>query len=776
MTHSTTLLVCAVLAGVAVAAAAFPVVAMSGLATKAGVDSFAALPSELTTTTAPQATEVYAADNKTLITQFYDENRRNVPLSAIAAIMPKAMIAAEDHSFYTHQGVDTKGVLRAFVANSSGQAQQGASTLTMQFVRMSLTYTAVDNASAVAAGEDTPGRKVREMRYAMQVEKQFSKDQIIERYLNLAPFGHNTYGVHAASKYYFGKQPKDLTIAEAAMIAGLVKSPSYYDPLTTDGYQRTLTRRNWVIGQMVETKAITLDEATAAKAEKLVVKSQRAPNGCTVTKPNDWGFFCDYFRRWWLGQEAFGATGYDRERQLNGGGYRVVTTLDPKAQQAAKKNVEQYLRTGNKHALMVAAVEPGNGRVRALATNRNFKLDDPGKPQNKANTNPKEDGRGSYPNTTNPLLTGGGDVTGYQAGSTFKIFTLVAALQQGIPLDYAINAQARYKTKYRDNSANASCDGYWCPGNSSPSMVGRHNAWSAFGRSVNTYFVPVAEQVGAQNVVDVAKKMGIRFLTKTETDHANEADTWGSFTLGVSGTTPLDLANAYATLAADGKHCEPIPVQEIRDLAGKKLDVANARCDQAIDPEVARAAIDAARCPVGDQSAFGKCAGATESSARDAVGQPVAGKTGTTDSGRTASLVVTTKKLAVAGILADPDWPDTTSKMSHGIVNPAVYETLADAVKGTQAVNFARPSEKLAYGEQRAIPDVTCRSESDARSQLEGDGFRVTVDGTPVASTCPAGTVARTEPGDKTIEGGLVTLLLSTGVAGSASASPPPPR
>ncbi|BCB87277.1 hypothetical protein Psuf_045900 [Phytohabitans suffuscus] len=430
-----TLVLCGLLAGLVVAAAMFPALAASGLAAKAGAESFEALPSELTTTRAPQATEVYAADGKTLISRFWDENRHDVTFAQISEPMREAIIAAEDHNFYVHKGVDAKGIARAALNNSSGGAQQGASTLTMQFVRMSVTYTAPTHADAVKAGEDTTSRKIREARLALQAEKRFSKDEILTRYLNLAPFGHSTYGVYAASQFYFGKQPKDLSIAESALLASLVRSPTFYDPLDAEGKENALARRNWVIGQMVEIKAITAAEGEAAKKQKLTVKGKRPPNGCTVTKPNDWGFFCDYFRRWWLEQEAFGATPYDRERRLNGGGYRVVTTLDPKTQKAARDNVESRLKTGSAHALMVAAVEPGNGRVRALATNRVFKLDNSA---NKPSSNPKKPGRrGTYPNTTNPLLTGG---SGYQAGSTFKIFTLVAALEQGYPLAYAINS------------------------------------------------------------------------------------------------------------------------------------------------------------------------------------------------------------------------------------------------------------------------------------------------------------------------------------------------
>jgi membrane peptidoglycan carboxypeptidase len=771
-----TLVLCGLLAGLVVAAAMFPALAASGMAAKAGAESFEKLPAELTTTRAPQQTEVYASDGKTLLSRFFDENRHDVTFDQIAEPMREAMIAAEDHNFYVHNGVDVKGTFRALLNNSTGGDQQGASTLTMQFVRMSTIYTATTYADAVKAGEDTTARKVREMRLAQQAEKQFTKDEILTRYLNLAPFGHNTYGVYAASSFYFGKKPKDLTIPEAALIAGMVKSPTFNDPLDPEGKERALDRRNWVIGQMVEIKAITPAEGEAAKKVKLVVKGKRPPNGCTVVKPNDWGFFCDYFRRWWLGQEAFGATPYDRERRLHSGGYRVVTTLDPTAQKKARDNVEQRLKTGKKEALMIAAVEPGSGRVRALATNRVFKLDNSA---NKPTTNPKNKGqRGTYPNTTNPLLTGG---SGYQFGSTFKIFTLVAALEKGYPLATSINALPQYPSKYHGGTDSSACPGTdrWCPKNSSPSLAGMHNAWTGFGKSVNTYFVPLEEMAGAANTVAAAKKLGIRFLAPHEIEMANDkeqADGWGSFTLGVSSTTPLDLANAYATLAADGKHCEPIPVQEIKDIDGKKLDVANPRCDQAVDKDVARAAIDAARCPVGDQSAFGECHGSTSAAAYDVIKHPIAGKTGTTDSKRTASLVVTSRSMAVAGIMADPDWPETTENMSHDIVNPAVYETLADIMKGKPRQDFPRPSEKMAYGQQRSIPDVTCQPAEAAKSTLESQGFRVEEIPEPVGSACPAGSVARTEPAGRTVDGGLVVLRISNGVAGPPPTASPPTR
>jgi membrane peptidoglycan carboxypeptidase len=705
--------------------------------------------------------------------------------------MQKAMIAAEDHDFYKHNGVDVAGLARAFVANKgAGETTQGASTLTMQYVRLSIAYSAEKPAEVVAATEDTEVRKLKEMRYALAIEKKLSKDQILERYLNIAPFGAGAYGIFAASQVYFNKHPKNLTIEEAAMLAGMVKAPTSYNPMTRGGRPQALTRRNYVIGQMVEIGAITQAQADKAKATELVVKGKRTPNGCVSVRPavNDWGFFCDFFYRWWLSQDAFGATTYDRERRLKSGGYNIVTTLDPRIQKAAKKNVEQYYKTGMKHphALMVAAVEPGSGKVRALAVNRNYKLDNPQRTINGKSTNPDKRKRkipGTYPNTTNPLMTGGGDITGYQAGSTFKIFTLVAALEKGYPLATSINATSPLKTNYLagygEKSACPGSDKY-CPRNANPSwMNGVRTMWSGFGRSVNTYMVKLQEMVGADNVVDVAKRLGIQFRAGNDARMANDRDKargWGSFTLGVSGTTPLELANAYATLAADGKYCEPIPVQQIVDHDGNKLDVASPRCRQVIKTEVARSAIDAARCPVGDGSRTSRCDGGTATEIRGVVGKPVAGKTGTTDGEKTASLVVTTKQLAVAGILADPDWAQTNKAMNHHLVNPAVFETLRDAMKGLKGIQFTPPSGKIVNGDQRSIPDVKCRPLDEARSRIRSAGFVPSVSGNRVESSCPAGTAAGTNPTGRTIKGGPVTIEVSDGKGKPAGPGNPPGR
>jgi len=779
--NATSLLICGLLAGVVVAAAAFPAVAMSGLAAKAGGETFAKLPSELKDFTSPQITRIFASDNKTQIAVMYDEFRSDVSLKNISPYMQKAIVASEDREFFHHNGVDLKGVARAFVNNNKGGGKQGASTLTMQYVRMSLAYSATNPQEVVDATKDTPQRKINEMKYALQVEKELTKQQILERYLNIAPFGNQAYGIYAASQVYFAKKPKDLTIPEAALLAGMVKAPTSYNPTTASGYPQAVQRRKYVLDSMVATKAITAKQAADSEKVKVPKTVHPVSPGCVNVAKNYWGFFCDFFYRWWLNQEAFGATTYDRERRLKSGGYRVVTSMDIHAQAAARNRITDQISDGNRNALLLAGIEPGTGRVRAMAANRKFKLDDPTHPQNRLNSDPRKKAkkiRGTYPNTTNPLLSGGGDITGYQAGSVFKIFTMVAALEKGLPLATTINAQKVYKSGYIiDPSSPAACPGthFYCPQNAGGGEAGVYNMWTGFGKSVNTFFVPLEERVGAENVVDVAKRFGVKFRAdndKRNADNRDYAHQWGAFTLGVSASTPLDMANAYATLAGDGKYCDPTPIQQISTQDGQKIDVGKPHCVQATSKDVARAALDAARCPVGDQAQLGSCHGATAPAVRGIVGHPVFGKTGTTDHDKTAALIVGTTSIVVAGYLVNPDWADHNDRMSHAIVNPAVWSTVADVMKGKPRENFKKPDDKkIGQGDQRSIPDVTCKPIEEAKSRLRDAGFQPSVGGA-IDSNCPAGTAAGTSPSDRTIRGGFVLIQPSNG-KGNQQTQPP---
>jgi membrane peptidoglycan carboxypeptidase len=790
--NAASLLLCGILAGVVVAAAAFPVIAMTGLAAKAGVDQFGELPAVLQEPSPPQNTYIYASDNKTRLATFYDENRHDISLSDVPMVMRNAIIAAEDQRFYEHNGIDLQGIIRAYVHNQQGDTEQGASTLTMQYVRNAITYSATSPAEIIAATEHTGARKLREARLALAIETKYSKDEILERYLNIAAFGHGTYGIYAASQVYFGKEPKDLTLAEAALLASLPQAPTKYDLTTPDGYAKAIARRAYVLGQMVKMGKISQADANAASQDKTKVTGKRTPNGCISTVNPAWGFFCDYFYRWWIANPAFGPDEESRAYKLKSGGYRVVTTMDVTVENSAKKHLEEQVSTGNKNALMIAAIEPGSGKVRALAVNRNYGLDTS---KNAISSDPRLARlgiRGTYPTTTNPLLTGGGDISGYKSGSTFKIFTVLTALENKYPLDFTINAHSPYHSNYivgiGDLSACSDHSGKWCPVNSNPQwMDGPRNMWTGFGRSVNTYFIPLQAMLGTENVVAMAKRLGMVFRASKDkeiTDSVGESHAFGPFTIGVTDTVPLELANAYATVAAEGKYCKPIPLQQLFDRDGHELKgVADPICSQVVNAEIARAAADIARCPVMDPGGLGRCNGGTGTwingrTLAQTVGYPVIGKTGTADENWTANLIMSTKQLTVAGVLANPDYAETPQGFdAANKVNTAVAYTLRDSMKGKRKFQFAVPTNQaLIFGKRVNIPNVTCKSISDATRMITGAGFSVSVDPTPVPSSCPVGTVAKTDPAGSSSKGTEVTLYTSKGgPTPSPTIGPPPP-
>ncbi|WP_091076035.1 transglycosylase domain-containing protein [Micromonospora nigra] len=696
-----TLVLAGTLAGL-VLVAALPGNLVLGFAAKAALNSHAALPEALRNPATPQRSYLYANDGKTLVTTFYEVNRTDVALSDIAPAMRQAIVAVEDRRFYDHGGTDLRGMFRALVANVTGGSTQGASTLTMQYVRNVLkadpNRTAEERA---AATEQTVGRKLQEIRYAAALEERLSKDEILNRYLNIAYFGSGAYGVAAASQRYFGKEPAELTLAEAALLAGLVQSPEAYNPINGDT-DAALARRADVLDAMADTGAITAAQATETKAEKLALRPTAQPNGCTAVDGDhdNWGFFCDYLRQWWLARPEFGGTVEERRQALRRGGYTVVTSLDPQVQATAQKQATAVYGHDSERALPIAAVEPGTGRILAMAVNRHFSLD----------ANPE--GQANYPNTVNPLISGGDDVAGYQAGSTFKMFTMLAALEAGKPLSTGFDAPSRLPTRYPAEGY-GSCGGRWCPANATPEwMDGYRMMWDAFGRSVNTYFVWLAEQVGPDKVVEMAQRLGIAFRAESDaTFAADNAADWGAFTLGVASTTPLDLANAYATVAAEGTYCAPLPVVSVTTSDGEQLPVGEPACKRVLEADVARAAIDAARCPVGQQSSNHQCNGGTAPAVDQILGgRPVAGKTGSSESNATETFVGFTPQVAVAGIAANPDDPsDLVGGAVQGQVIEAVAQVIATAVDGQEEQEYAAPSRELVGEPRRPAPRAARR-------------------------------------------------------------------
>ncbi|MDN3239035.1 transglycosylase domain-containing protein [Glycomyces tritici] len=687
------------LAGLAIAALVFPLAAMAGLSAKAGFDSIDTLSVEVTETDPPLTSYVYAADGETLVSLFYDEFRRHVPLDEVAPVMQQAMVSAEDARFYTHNGVDYRGIVRAMVANnSSGGVEQGASTITMQYVRGALQLNAESIDEVIEATEQTATRKLREARLAMAVEEQLTKDEILERYLNQAYFGHNAYGIFAAAQVYFSKHPSELNLQESATLAGLVQAPSAYDPITSD-QSRALERRNWVLDRMVDIDYLSRGDASEVRGLPIELAVSDPPNSCIGIQgtPTEFGFFCDYFRRWWREQDAFGATPAERERELRQGGYTIITTLDPELQKTANKHVNSAKGQESRLAHGAVVMEPGTGRIKAMGLNRTFSYD---QKHNGPHSNPSFDRKGNYPNTVNPVL-GGGAEGGYQAGSTFKVFTMLAALDAGYPLDYNINSPNRVATSFV--SATTACGGRWCPKNGSAAMAGTRDMWSGFGMSVNTYFAQLIDRVGADKAVEMAERMGLQWRSEGDAYYASEErrSGWGPFTLGVSDVQPIEMTNVFNTLAAEGLYCEPIPAMRIIDPHGKELDAATPRCHQELDADVARAATDAGRCVTETERKGAQCGPwGTSRVVGELAGRPVAGKSGTTDGDRASWFLGYTPQLTVGAFMADPDYIfNPVGKSNTTKSKETAGKIFRDALKGVEEVKFKPPSHDIMYGD-----------------------------------------------------------------------------
>ncbi|MFL6003953.1 MAG: transglycosylase domain-containing protein, partial [Nocardioides sp.] len=325
--------------GVLVAGLAIPFAGALGLGAKSVSKSMKNFPIKVSAEPLAQRTRVLDAHGK-LIATFYDQNRVYVPLAKIAPVMQKAVIAIEDSRFYQHGALDVKGTIRAFVKNQANDGvTQGGSSITQQLAKMTQLNQARNKDEREAAIDDTYKRKLQELRLAVAFEKNYSKDWILERYLNIAYFGDGTYGVQSASRRYFSKDASELTTAEAALLAGLVKNPVGYDPTTFP--DRALSRRNTVLSRMAAVGDIPQAEADQLAATDLGLKVSPSRNGCLGSKA---AFFCDYVRRYLLADPSLGKTVEDRQTLLNSGGLTVKTTLDLRFQEAADRATSAHVR------------------------------------------------------------------------------------------------------------------------------------------------------------------------------------------------------------------------------------------------------------------------------------------------------------------------------------------------------------------------------------------------------------------------------------------------
>ncbi|SEL97257.1 transglycosylase domain-containing protein [Streptacidiphilus jiangxiensis] len=619
-------------AGAVLAAVALPAVGGLGLGAKAAADDFNNLPGDLVVPTLSQASKIYDADNDVIAT-VYSRDRTVVPISKIAPVMQNALVDIEDHRFYQHGAIDLQGTLRALLRDgASGGVSQGGSTLTQQYVKNVFIEEAGDSSSGVAdATRQTLGRKIQELKYAIALEQRLSKQQILDNYLNITYFGGGAYGVEAAAQLYFSVHASQLTLPQAALLAGLVQSPSAYDPVHNPA--AALTRRNEVLDAMATYGTISKAQAAQAKATSLGLRITVPKTGCIAAKAGD-EFFCNYVEHVLLDDPAFGATAQARQALFDQGGLRIHTTLSPKDQAAEEQAMQAHISARDSAVAVSSMVQPGTGQILAMAQSRPFGT---GTHQTEINYNVNG-------------LQGGGE--GFQTGSVFKAVTAATALSEGYPLGYQIDSPAS-----ADYPAMTDCNGVVHPAvpgdqNDTTKPYGKINMVQAMAASVNTYFVPLEQQAGLCNVVHMAQSLGLgdQGMVDSSGTALTPLSQAQSLTLGVNDLTPLQIADAYAAFADNGTYCSPTALTSVVDAAGKSLPVPSAGCHQVLSPSVAQQVNTLLHSVVSDQGT-----GATI-----AIPYSDAGKTGTTNSEAQAWFAGYTSELSDATVVTDPNHPTRT--------------------------------------------------------------------------------------------------------------------
>ena len=622
------------LMGVVTAGMLVPVAGPTALVAKSVPSVFNELPGDLQTVTPAEESQLLDSSGG-VIAHFYDKQRIVVPSANIADVMKKAIVAIEDKRFYEHNGVDATGIARALVTNLGESGRQGASTITQQYVRNSLAergYLEGDAEQVSAATEQTTERKLREIKYALALEKTQSKDEILTGYLNIAPFGPITYGVEAASQRYFSKSASELNYLEAALLAGLVQSPVQYDPLTHP--EAAQERRDTVLATMLDQGVITqeeYDEGVATTVDSMLHPTVSS-EGCSGAESSK-AYFCDYVLSQFLEDPTFGATRIERERLLKTQGITIRTTLDSAKQDAAYASLTNAIPVGDASGLNDALVslDPRTGKVLAMAQNTTYGIE-------------------SGQTMSNYSAAGN-----FQVGSTFKVFILLQWFKEGHSAYETVGSANTFypNGSFKCDGRSITTEGYQV--NDLAGKTGTMNVVRATGQSVNQAFVNMASRVDFCSIFETAYDMGI-------TEDGEVPSPFPANILGSVSGSPLQMASVFATIANSGQQCKPQSIESVTDRDENVLKEFAADCKEVISPDLANKTA----------ALLTASAGQYYTSTRLGDGRPFAAKSGTTDGHANTWLTGFTPSLATATWVGHGD---NSSQEVSGVVINGVYHS-----------------------------------------------------------------------------------------------------
>jgi len=730
-------------AGAVLAGLLLPWVGGPGIAARNATGLLQEVPEELSTEPPAGVTTVLAADGVTVLTYFYDFYRVPVTIEQIPEVMQRAIVATEDVRFYQHNGLDVQGVLRALVTNASaGSVQEGASTITQQLVKLTLQESADSEEERSAATEQSVARKLREARLALAIEEELSKDEILTRYLNIAYFGQGAYGVNAAAWVYFSKSPVDLTLPEAALLAGLVQSPAEFDPLVD--IEAATVRRDLVLDRMQTAGFAPPEEIEAAKASPItIVTGADPPRGCYEARVS--GFFCDFL------EKHLTNTLQIPNALLKQGSLTIVSTIGVGAQAAGDAAVVNTLALEDSRAAIFTLQEPGTGKVRALSVNRIF------------GPNTATDARQTTVNL--PTVAAAG------AGSTYKIFVAAAALERQMSIFYTQTTPSPYvSTVYRDGAAPYDVQN---AGRYPPTL----NLEQALYMSSNTYFLALEDALGSvEEPVRMAQRMGLYSIDNVADQII--AEQRGSFTFGAEATSPLALGTAYATLAANGTRCYPTPVEQIYDRNGQALlkddgtpylDTSNCT-PESIPPGLATTLNQVLRKDV--EPGF---SGQTAPGAY-IPGRQIAGKTGTSQNNFSIAFVGYTPQLVGSAMVYNPTRNENVGGFGGG-KGAEIWRNAMQPILASMPVGVFPEADPAYVNGNTTVLRVNCvgNSPGACQAELTAQGFNPVV--RTIAGPAPAGVVISISPasGGRVAAGQNVTVDVSDGSVAPQPAPAPAP-